>query len=639
MTLAADQGPLRRLQGWQRSVMAALAVAMTAVQTYTAIFGAFEALRQRSVHLTFALMLVLGLYRWGRAEENRLRWWDWVLVALGGLSVGYIAYQAPVIVTRFSYVEPLSPVDLAAGLVALVLLLEATRRAVGPAMAAIALAAVVYGLAGHRLPGEIGHRYLPWTWVVENLFFTHSGVLGIPLGVSATVVFSFIFFGKLLERTGAGQFFIDLACALMGRYRGGPAKVAVVASSLMGTLSGSAVANVVTTGTFTIPLMKRLGYPAPFAAAVEAVASSGGQIMPPVMGATAFIIASLLGIPYIYLAAVAAAPAVLYYLAVFLQVHGRACRLNLTGLPPDQLPRLGPVLRHGWPFLLPPALLVVALARGYTPVRAALWASAAVAALGLLKARRHLNAAGWLAVFEGAARDALQTAIATAAAGVVVGMVTLSGVGLRFSSLVGAVAAGQAWLALVLVAATTIVLGMGLPTVAAYIVQVALTVPALTAMGVPPLAAHLFVFYFASISAITPPVALAAFAGAAIAGTEPMRVGWIAFRLGFAAFLAPFLFVYRPGLLLQGGPVEVAASLAASVVGVAALASAVEGYLAGPLAAWQRWVLGLGGVVLVAPGWATDLAGALAVAGVALARWKQAGMRLPVAPRLPQRSG
>lgn len=622
---APVETPTRRLSGTARLIVGVIALAMTLVHTYTAVFGSFEAIRQRSMHLAFALVLVFGLYRGRKDDADRIPWYDAILMVLGGLSAGYLVWTAPQITGRFTYIMPLTTVEITVGIVCLLLLLEAARRAVGPAMSLLAALAVAYGLWGHVLPGELGHRHLPWQWIIENLFFTHSGVLGIPLGVSATIVFAFVLFGSLLEFTGAGQFFIDLASSLMGRYRGGPAKVAVVGSSLMGTLSGSAVANVVATGSFTIPLMKRTGYSPTFSAAVEAVASSGGQIMPPVMGATAFIIASLIGIPYIYLAAVAAVPALLYYFAVFLGVHFRAVTQGLHGLPPDRLPNSREVLRTGWAYLIPPLLLVVTLARGYTPARGAMWATAAVLVVGLIVTRFRFKPREFVGALEGAAYDVLQTAIATATAGIVVGMVTLSGVGLRFSGIVTRLAGGELPLALLLVAGTTIILGMGLPTVAAYIVQVALTVPALTDLGVPPLAAHLFVFYFAAMSNITPPVALAAFAGAGIAGADPMKVGWQAVRLGFAAYLAPFLFIYRPGLLLQGTLFEIVSAIIFALIGVWALAAAIEGQLLRRAALWERIALAAGGIILVAPGIWTDLTG-LAIVGLVVAvQWRSRG--------------
>uniref|UniRef100_UPI000740495D TRAP transporter permease n=1 Tax=Shouchella shacheensis TaxID=1649580 RepID=UPI000740495D len=428
-------------------------------------------------------------------------------------------------------------------------------------------------------------------------------------GVSATFIFLFILFGKFLEVSGAGQFFINLAVAAMGKYRGGPAKTAIVGSSILGTISGSAVANTVTTGAFTIPLMKRTGYKNHFSGAVEAVASTGGQIVPPIMGAAAFIIASYLGMPYIDVVVAAIIPAVLYYLCLYVQVDLRAKRNHLHGLPKSELPVLWTVLKNGFLFFIPLFIIIFMLVSGFSPMRAGLFAIVAVIVVAMVKASTRLSPKQLIKALDLGARASLETAVACAAAGVIIGIISLSGIGLTFSSMIIQFAGGSLLLTLFLTMVTSIVLGMGLPTVAAYIVQVPLTIPALIELGVAPLAAHLFIFYFAIISAITPPVALAAFAAAGIAGSEPMKTGLTALRLGIAAFIVPYMFVYGPSLLLIGQPGDIVTSVATALVGILGVAAAAEGWVFRHALWYERVLLFAGSILLIQPGVWLDVLG------------------------------
>ncbi|PTL37526.1 hypothetical protein C6Y45_16135 [Alkalicoccus saliphilus] len=593
----------RNLRGIVNTAVILIAVSMSLFHVYTALFGVFESILQRSAHLTFALLLTFALYRPSMKKEQRtIPWYDYLLISLVILTYTYYIFNAPDISSRMSYVESLTGWEVFVGIVSLFLLLEATRRVVGMALMIIVAVFLAYGVWGHLFTGLLSHREFTIMWIIDHLFYTTSGVYSTPLGVSATFIFMFILFGKFLEVSGAGQFFINLAVSMMGKYRGGPAKTAIVGSSILGTISGSAVANTVTTGSFTIPLMKKTGYKKSFAGAVEAVSSTGGQIVPPIMGAAAFIIASYLGVPYIDVVLAAIIPALLYYLCLYFQVDLRAKRDGLHGLPKEQIPNVWKVLKHGVLFFIPLVIIVYMLVSGYSPMRAGLFAIVAVVIVAMVKASTRLSFKQIVKALELGARASLETAIACAAAGVIIGIISLTGIGLTFSGLIIDLAGGSLLITLIFTMITSIVLGMGLPTVAAYIVQVPLTIPALIELGVSPMAAHLFIFYFAIISAITPPVALAAFAAAGIAGSEPMRTGITALKLGIAAFIVPYMFVYGPSLLLIGDYSAIAVNAFTAVIGIMGVAAAVEGWVFRHAFWYERILLLSGSIMLVQPG-------------------------------------
>lgn len=602
---------VRPLKSWYRWALRIVAVLMTLFQLYTAWFGAYIASTQRATHVAFALVIAFLLFKpLARIEQTRTPWYDWIMIGLAIFSYGYFSIFGREISQRFAFVTPLTTLQFVVGLIALVILLEATRRVIGNALLIIVLVLLAHTLFGANLPGGLAHRGFTLEGVVEQLFFTTSGVFGIPLGVSATFIFIFILFGKLLEGTGGGKFFLDVALAAMGRYRGGPAKTAVVGSSLMGSISGSAVANTATTGSFTIPLMKNTGYSRTFSAAVESVASAGGQIVPPIMGASAFIIASFLGVPYGEVALAAVIPAIIYYVSVFTQVDFRSSQRGLRGLDSAETPSFWPVLKGGFLYFVPLVTIIYMLVSGSSAMRAGLFAIIATVVVGLILQPASMLPRNLVRIAEGTGRGIVEVAVATAAAGIVVGLISLTGLSTRFSDVILDLAGGSLLIALILTSVSSIILGMGLPTVAAYIVQLPVTIPALIEMGVAPLAAHLFVFYFAAMSAITPPVALAAFAGAAISGSNPMRTGFVAMRLAIAAYIVPFVFAYSPALLLGRGGVWETATLALSLlVGVYALAAAAEGWLLIQAAWYERSVLAVSAITLVLPGLLTDAVG------------------------------
>jgi TRAP transporter 4TM/12TM fusion protein len=582
----------------------------------------FTALVQRPVHLAF--MAVLGFLLLGarRARPtpdagaappapHRPTLLSWILAALTVAVCVYVAVENQELVRRSGSPTGL---DLAAGALAILLVLELARRATGWGLVAVCLLALGYALAGPWLPGILAHRGYGPIRLVEHLYLSTEGIWGVPLGVSADFVYLFVLFGAVLEVAGGGALLIALADRVAGRTRGGPAKTAAVASAFMGSLSGSAVANVVTTGTFTIPVMKRAGFSPHFAAAIESAASTGGQLMPPIMGAGAFILATWTNIPYVRVAAAAAIPALLYYVALLAAIHFRAGKM---GIEPAPARRREPVAER-LHLLIPVALVVGFLVAGRSPMRAAFWGVVSALALAYLRPATRLGFQGLRDMLDGAGRGAVQVAAACAAAGIVVGVASLTGIGLRMSELIVTLAQGNLLAALLLTALGSIVLGMGLPTTAAYVVLAALGAPALVEMGVPLLAAHLFIFYFGCISNVTPPVSLAAFAAAGIAGSEPMRTATTAAVLASAGFLVPFMFIYGPPLLLDGSIPAIVGVTVTAALGVTALASAAMGYSSRRLVGWERVVLGAGAFCLVVPGLVTDVAGLAALAVVFL---------------------
>ena len=579
---------------------------------YSAGVAPFTALVQRPVHLAF--MATLGFLGVGARmakrssgedarESGRWKWvatfLTWVLILAVVASAVYLVSENEALVRRAGSPTTL---DLVGGLVTLVVVLELARRATGWGLVVVATLALVYAVAGPYLPGILAHRGYGFSRLMEHLYLSTEGIWGVPLGVSADFVYLFVLFGALLDMGGGGALLIGLADRVAGKTRGGPAKTAAVASALMGSLSGSAVANVVTTGTFTIPLMRRSGFKPFFAGAIEAAASTGGQLMPPIMGAGAFILATWTNIPYTRVAIAAVVPSLLYYVALLMAIHFRAGRVGLKGGERKQLEPVLPRIH----LLLPLGFIVLLLAMGRSPMRAAFWG--VVTALGVsfltraTRPDRKLLEKALLAAGSGA----VQVAAACAAAGIVVGVASLTGIGLRMSGLIVTVAQGNLFVALLLTALGSIVLGMGLPTTAAYVVLAALGAPALIELGVPLLAAHLFIFYFGCISNVTPPVSLAAYAASGIAGSPPLKTAWTAMLLASAGFLVPFMFVYAPALLLEGSLLEISLVTGTGIAGVTALAAAAMGFLRQRLAGWERVLLLGAAFALIFPGLISD---------------------------------
>ncbi len=651
----------RELHGWQAAVIAVLAVAFSGFHIYTALFGVLDAHLQRAVHLGFVLTLVYLLYPFTKGmRRDRINPVDLLFVAASLACLGYLVMNYRSIVTQAGR---LSPADVVVGTVGILLLFEAARRIVGLPMVIIAALFVLYALFGEQLPGVFAHKNISIRQIVNHLWFTIEGVFGIPLGVSATFVFMFLLFAAFIEITGVGKLFIDLGNWLAGWASGGPAKVAVITSAFEGMVEGSSVSNVVGSGSFTIPMMKKLGYRPEFAGAVEAAASTGGQLMPPIMGAAAFLMAEFLDVPYTTVAAAAAIPAVLYFFGIFAGVHFEAKKLGLRGMPRRELPKFLYILRtEGINFIPLVAIIVLLTSSGFSLLRIALLAtaSAILAPVVLFLARlvwivatgkapawsvrqpdqgaaarpsRAATAgrfvfdsvkAGVVQFFEAlikGARSALGVAVACALAGVIVGVVTRTGLGLKLASALVDIANGKLLLTMFFTMITSLILGMGVPTTANYIITSTIAAPALLMLGVAALPAHLFVFYFGIIADLTPPVALAAYAGAAIARANPFKTGVIATRLAVGAFILPYIFVSNPQLLLIGAtPLGVVQAALTAAVGMTAIGAGLAGFLVSRLHWIERILLVVAGLLLVDPGLVTDIIGIVVLGGIAAAQ-------------------
>lgn len=590
-----------------KRVITLIAVAMSLYHMYVAGFGPPEAVIFRGTHLMFAMTLVFLLYPSHRGSPNP--WWrsyDMILLVLGLGGVLHIFFNYEAFINRFIYIDDLTPGDIFWGVLTVLIVLEATRRIIGWALPLTAIVFVGYAALFTNVKLPV---------LLEQLYLSTEGIFGSTLGVSAAYVMLFVIFGAFMERSGTGRLFMDFSMSLTGKSAGGPGKVAIVSSSMFGTVSGSAVANVMVTGPITIPLMKRTGFRPAFAAAVESVASTGGQIMPPVMGAVAFVMAEFLAVPYLQITIWAIVPAALYYLSVFFAVHFEAKRYKLAGIPEDELPKMWEVMLARGQLFIPMFVILIGLVLGYSAPMCALIAALTCIPIALLRrdTRKNITWHTPIEALEDGARGALSVAMACACAGLVIGSITITGLGIVFTQIVIDLASNYVLLALIVTALAGIILGMGMPTTPAYIVMVSLLVPALVKMGIVEPAAHLFALYFAILSAITPPVALSVFAAAGIAGANMWNAGLAAVRAAAPAYIVPFMFVYEPKLLfiLQEGQHWYNAlwAIATACIGVIALAGGLFGWLKGYATMPQRVLLVVGALSLIKPGGLTDLIG------------------------------
>ncbi|HXG02371.1 MAG TPA: TRAP transporter permease [Candidatus Binatia bacterium] len=598
-----------------------LAAAWSLFQLWTAARGMYDLLIQLPVHVAFATALGFLTPTGERAPGTVRRALDH-LAALLALACGahYIVHLER-LTTRMAMVDDPRPLDVAVGLVFTVLLLEASRRHVGPALVVLALAFVAYAFVGPWLPGFLSHGGVAPLRLIDQQWLTTSGIFGIPTLVSATFIFLFVLFGAVMTHGGLLGFFKDFGLAVAGSTRGGAGKVAVIASGLFGTVNGSAIANAVTTGSMTIPLMTRAGYRPSFAAAVEATASMGGQLIPPVMGAAAFIMAETLGVPYVQIALAAAIPGVLYFVAVGVMVHLEAARQGIAVLPRSELPRLGAVVRRDLHLLAGPAVLVWFLIEGRSPLFAGFWALVTAVVASWLRADTRIGPRRALAVLVDGAQNAMPVALACATVGIVVGVVSLTGLGLKLATGIVGLAQGSLLATLVLTMLAALVLGTGLPTSATYIITSIMAAPALVQLGVPVLVAHMFVFYFGILADLTPPTAISTYATSSIAGADVWATQWRAMMLSLAGFIIPFSFAYDPALLLIApGPWHVAGRTAAATLGIVMLAAGLIGYLRRPTRPWERGALLFGAVCLIFPGLIADLVGVACFVAVLLAQ-------------------
>lgn len=666
----------RRLSGFPAAVVAAAAAGLSLFHLYTAGAGPLEALRQRSLHLTLIMILAFLLYPATRRSNRQApALWDWLLAGASAVTVGYLWYNYEAFIDRNGVVLPW---ELWLGAAGILLVLEAGRRVLGKELLILALIFLAYAYFGRWLPGILGHRGYGVPRIIEHMFFGTEGIFGIALSVSATYMYLFILMGALLAETGLSQLINGIALRVTGRSPGGPAKVAVLASAFLGMLSGSAVANAASSGPFTIPMMKRAGYSGTFAAAVEGASSTGGQIMPPIMGAAAFLVAEFLGIPYGQVVVAAAIPAVLYYLSLWIMVHLEARRLGLKGLQPHELPRLRAIIREKGHLVLPVLLMVYLLVRNYTPLFAGYWAIVSTFAVAWLWEEARALAGGaaslrhrWYLLLPGVAfvaawlglgqdpsvsafyallvaflialinpqasesltalrtslingaRNAVGVALATAIVGFVVGTASLTSLGLNLGNYIVRFSGDSVLLALFLTMLTCIVVGTGVPTTPTYIIVALVAAPALIRMGVPPLAAHLFVFYYGALADVTPPTALSSYTAAGIAGADPQKTTWVAWKLALTGFIIPYYFALNPILLLNvvpASPGTLLLAVASATVGVISLSMALQGYALRPATWPERGVLLAASLLLMQPGLVTDLIGLAGLLGVLAAQ-------------------
>ena len=635
-------------------VVTAALVAMSVYHFYAAGWGLIQELTHRGIHLAFVLFLVFILFSWRKTPGTEVAaptWYRFNGVAIIDLVLAVLGVGAAMYLPLLPSAEIAqrvgnpSSTDIFMGTALLLLVLEAARRSVGITLPIIAIVFILFALFGPYAPGALKHGGTSWLGLINHLYMTNQGIYGLAIGVMAKYVFLFILFGVLATRIGLGQLFIDLAMVIAGRYAGGPAKVAIFSSAFMGTISGSSIANTVTTGALTIPAMKKIGYPGRFAAAVEATASTGGQITPPILGAAAFIMVEYLEMPLRDILAAALFPALLHYFGIFIMVHLEAKRLGLRGLRTDELPKAVQVLAKGWMTLVPLVILVYFILSGRTPDFAAVYGIIACVVVGFLNPTNRLTVPGLIDALAAGAKNTLSVGAAAATVGIVVGVVTLTGVGFRLGYVVvqtatdiGAVL-GTIWpfsffdvptwalfFSLVLIAVACIIMGAGIPTTATYIILVAVAAPALAQLGVQPLVSHFFVFYYGVLADITPPVALAAYAAAGIAGSNPFETGNTAFRLGIAKALVPFVFVYSPSLLLVADGFTWSAfaiTLTGAMIGIGCIGAAFSGYIFATMRKAERWYVGLVGLLFVAPGLLTMGIGIVLLLPVLYLQWQK----------------
>ena len=568
--------------------------------------------REQYLGLFLTLVLVstfLKVPATKHSPRNKLPWYDLLLILASLAAGGYLSLFYPDLVYTMGRILPANVIF---GCITVLLVLEACRRLLGYMVMGLGLFFVLYAHFSYLLPGILGSREIPWVRLFTYFYLDSGALLGVPLYLASTVIFAFMFFGWCLFAVGAGQFVSDIAMGLFGKYGGGPAKVAVIASALFGSISGSPSANVATTGIVTIPVMKKVGYSPEFAAAVEATASTGGLLLPPVMGAIAFIIAEFLEISYAKVATSAAVPAILYYTAVYLQLHLRAQKDGLRGLPPETLPSVKKAIKRGWIFVLPMiALIYFIFVLNFSPDLSAIYAAVLVLVASLFMKGGRISAGKLLSIFIMTGQAVLEVAAICAMAGFIIGSLSITGLGLSLSNTIVVISGGNIALILVMAAGASFVLGMGMPLIGTYLLLVILVAPALVESGVPPLAAHLFVMYFGTLSFLTPPVCISVYVAAGIANSNPMRTGFQAMRLAIVAYIAPFVFVYSPSLLLMGSVKDIIFVVSTAFLGIVSLAVGLEGYLFSKTGIVGRVGFVLGGLMLIIPIRSVSLAGLL----------------------------
>lgn len=606
----------RRFKDWKKYLIIVISVAFCLFQLYSILSGKITAQVVRATHLAFVMALAYLLFPMKKdIPKDKLPWYDVIIAIVGACSWLYISINFDSLVRRAGIYNT---TDIIIGIVGILILFEACRRIVGTPILIISLVFIVYALFGAYAPGFLNHRGYSIQRLVSHLYYNTEGIMGTPIGASATFIFLFIFFGALLDKTGIGQFFIDICNAIAGSYDGGPAKVAVLTSAMFGTVSGSSVSNTVGTGSFTIPMMKSLGYRPEFAGAVEASASTGGQLMPPIMGAASFLMAESLGIPYKEVAKAAIIPAILYFTGIFIMVHLEAKKTGLKGLSRDSLPKIGELLMKKGYLVIPLATIIYFFVLGKTAIYAGLMgiiAAGLVAIINsivdiILKRERSFTFNDLIDVFVNGARNIISVAVACAMAGIIIGVITLTGLGLKIGAGLISISGGISILLLMLTMISSIILGMGVPTTANYLITSTIAAGAIIGLGFEPLAAHMFVFYFGIIADVTPPVALAAMAGAAIAKSDPLKTGFEATRLSIGAFIIPYMFIFNPQILMINTTfVEVIPILITSLIGMFGVSAGLDGYVFRKCNFIERILFIAAGLLSIYPEFYTDIIG------------------------------
>ncbi len=612
----------RRLKGPLAKFVFILAVVWSLAHLYTAAFGVFPSTLQRAPHVGVALVLIFILYPARRgSKSNKVPWYDFVLAFLSFSVAAYHVIYYKELVWRAGVYNNL---DMVVSFIAVLLIIEATRRMAGPVIISLATFFLLYAYFGNYFPSFMAHPGLSIKRIAVFQWLSTEGILGIPIQVSSTFIFLFMLFATFLKKTGIGDWLTELAVGLTGSSTGGPAKAAVIASAAQGTVSGSSVANTVGTGSVTIPLMKSIGYRSEFAGAVEAAASTGGQLMPPIMGAAAFIMVEFLNTPYITIALSAAIPAVLYFTGIFITVHLEAKKTGLLGIPKNRLPDWKQLLRKKWFLATPIVGIIYLLVKGYTAMMAAFYAIILCIAVSMILKETRMSFKKIVEGLEEGARSALPVVVACATAGIIVGIITLTGLGMKMSGGLVRLAGGNIYLTMLFTMIGSLILGMGVPTTANYIIQATVSAPALMALGVPQLAAHLFVFYFGIVADITPPVALAAFAGSGIAKSDPLKTGFEAFKLGFAAYLVPYIFALSPILVLirpegvstMAFTISVALAIVTAIIGMICIGASTTNYFVTNNKWYERILFFAAGLTLIIPGIYSDIFGITVLSGI-----------------------
>lgn len=606
----------RRYNDWKKYLIIAISVIFCLFQLYSILSGKITAQIVRATHLAFVMLLAYLLFPMKKdMPKDKLPWYDIILALMGAGSWSYITINFDSLVRRAGIY---TSADIVIGIIGIILVFEACRRIVGLPILIISIVFIVYALFGAYAPGFLNHRGYSVQRLVSHLFYNTEGIMGTPIGASATFIFLFIFFGALLDKTGIGQFFIDICNAIAGGFDGGPAKVAVLTSAMFGTVSGSSVSNTVGTGSFTIPMMKSLGYRPEFAGAVEASASTGGQLMPPIMGAASFLMAESLGIPYKDVAKAAIIPAILYFTGIFIMVHLEAKKTGLKGLSKESLPKIGNLLMKKGYLIIPLATIIYFFVLGKTAIYAGLMgiiAAGLVAVINsivdiIMKRNISFGLQDLIDIFVNAARNIISVAVACAMAGVIIGVITLTGLGLKIGAGLISISGGIPLLLLFLTMISSIILGMGVPTTANYLITSTIAAGAIIGLGYEPLAAHMFVFYFGIIADVTPPVALAAMAGAAIAKSDPLKTGIEATKLSIGAFIIPYMFIFNPDILMINTTVsEVIPILITSLIGMFGISAGLEGYVFRKCKSYERILFFIAGLLSIYPEFYTDIVG------------------------------